>query len=500
LARRNKEYYPHQIEVNKMKAANMTKNDKMKISEFKPMKYEDFIDALKNAANKDSFKSNVEYASTLDEIRTKLSKCMAISDTNFKLTIPFSYDSIGVFVSDMSHENEGCQCLDCNRIRYREACRAAMQQEDRIRYREACRAAMQQEDKVKLNEIIQQEKLARATVVEWLINIDSKISLNDVVGNEKAKEAIIEAIIDPIDHADLFTAYGKATSKGLLLYGAPGNGKTMLVKAVVSELYKCKKLGSGMILVKGSSLASMWYGETERNIRKIYAYARAYYARYKIPLIVFIDEADSILMSRSINRQVDVSAVSTFLVEMDGLDTNCTFTILATNRSHVIDDAILRDGRIDRRIKVEQPSFEHMKILLDKLYSNYWKEISLKSNFNPKEAIEPEILTKHTMQLIINNKKSFGEIALNNKRELILANNFMSGAIIVGIVERAKMLAIKHDKNNAKYLGIQLKDVNLAVEQTFEEMLINEDTVAEYANNRYAVLQLLVKEKLNFLN
>ena len=199
---------------------------------------------------------------------------------------------------------------------------------------------------------------AREAVEDFIYPVSSSIDWSDVIGNDEAKQALLEAVEARVRNADLYSFYGMAAPRGCLLWGPPGCGKTMFAKAAASALAKLHGNDSEMLLVNGTSLQSMWVGETEKKIRAFFEFARAYRAKHGRSLVIFIDEADAILPSRNGSvARFEISNVSTFLAEMDGLKENAAYVILATNRPEAIDEAILRDGRVSHKVKVERPTF-----------------------------------------------------------------------------------------------------------------------------------------------
>ena len=206
---------------------------------------------------------------------------------------------------------------------------------------------------------------AREAVEDFIYPVSSSIDWSDVIGNDEAKQALLEAVEAPVRNADLYSFYGMAAPRGCLLWGPPGCGKTMFAKAAASALAKLHGNDSEMLLVNGTSLQSMWVGETEKKIRAFFEFARAYRAKHGRSLVIFIDEADAILPSRNGSvARFEISNVSTFLAEMDGLKENAAYVILATNRPEAIDEAILRDGRVSHKVKVERPTFSSGREIL----------------------------------------------------------------------------------------------------------------------------------------
>jgi proteasome-associated ATPase len=203
------------------------------------------------------------------------------------------------------------------------------------------------------------ENLGRAEK-HFQFNDELNINWNDVGGQIHAKAMLREAIEYPIIHADLYKSLGKKPIKGVLLEGPPGCGKTLLAKAAagaIAKLHESTNVLSGYIYVKGPEVLSKWVGEAEGIIRNLFNMARAHRQKHGYPAIVFIDECESLLSRRGsgISSDMDKTIVPAFLAELDGLNDSGAMVILATNRPDRLDPAVVREGRIDRRIRVERP-------------------------------------------------------------------------------------------------------------------------------------------------
>ena len=210
------------------------------------------------------------------------------------------------------------------------------------------------------------EMLSSTKSHEHYLDVVPELPWDKVGGQETALQAIKDAIELPLLHADLFRKFQHATPKGFLLYGPPGCGKTLIGKATAYNLTKQlrEKTGDEMqeyfMHVKGPEILNMWVGESERIVREIFATAREKRREGFMPFL-FIDEAESILGTRRASRYSNIlsTLVPMFCSEMDGIDSlNDVVIILASNRADLIDPAILRPGRIDRKIKVNRPNNE----------------------------------------------------------------------------------------------------------------------------------------------
>lgn len=188
------------------------------------------------------------------------------------------------------------------------------------------------------------------------------IKWDDIAGLEQAKEDLIEAIEMPHRYREMYKHYGKRPVKGLLLSGDPGCGKTMLGKAAANSLaaiYGAESAKTGFLYIKGPEILNQYVGQTEQTIREIFIDAGRHFDVHGYPAVVFIDEADAILAARG-TRSVGIgnTIVPQFLTEMDGLEDSKAIVILATNRPDVLDPAIVREGRIDRKVHVSRPDIK----------------------------------------------------------------------------------------------------------------------------------------------
>src|SRR6266850_5422244 len=275
-----------------------------------------------------------------------------------------------------------------------------------------------------------------------------------VGGQETALQAIKDAIELPLLHADLFQKFQHATPKGFLLYGPPGCGKTLIGKATAYNLTKQlrEKTGAEMqeyfMHVKGPEILNMWVGESERMVREIFATAREKRSEGFMPFL-FIDEAESILGTRRASRHSNIlsTLVPMFCSEMDGIDSlNDAVIILASNRADLIDPAILRPGRIDRKIKVNRPNREGARDVYRIYLTNDlpYDGALAKEAGNIGAAIDRLVERILEIQFARRDENKFLEITLRSgRKEILYRSDLLSGAIIASIVERAKGLAIK---------------------------------------------------------
>ena len=301
-----------------------------------------------------------------------------------------------------------------------------------------------------------------------------------VGGQEEALQAIRDAIELPLLHEELFQKFQHATPKGFLLYGPPGCGKTLIGKATAYNLTKQLRNKSGADMreyfmhIKGPEILNMWVGESERMVREIFATAREKRREGYMPFL-FIDEAESILGTRRASRYSSILAtlVPMFCTEMDGIDSlNEVVIILASNRADLIDPAILRPGRIDRKIKVKRPNKEGAReIYRIYLTDDLPYDAALLAGAESKTAaIDALIGRLLEMQFSKRDENRLLEVTLRSgRKEALYRSDVISGAIIASVVERAKGMAIKRAIASGKDEGISEVDLQVAYNAEYLE-------------------------------
>ena len=324
------------------------------------------------------------------------------------------------------------------------------------------------------------EMLARTKSHEHYLDVVPELPWGKVGGQEAALQAIKDAIELPLLHVDLFKKFQHATPKGFLLYGPPGCGKTLIGKATAYNLTKQlrEKTGAEMteyfMHVKGPEILNMWVGESERMVRELFATAREKRREGFMPF-VFIDEAESILGTRRASRYSNIlsTLVPMFCSEMDGIDSlNDVVIILASNRADLIDPAILRPGRIDRKIKVNRPNKQGAR----DVYRIYLTDdlpydgALAKEADNVGAAVEQLVERFVDWQFAKREENKFLEVTLRSgRKETLYRSDLISGAIIASIVERAKAMAIKRAIATQQEEGIRETDLQLAFNAEYTE-------------------------------
>ena len=324
------------------------------------------------------------------------------------------------------------------------------------------------------------EMLSSTKSHEHYLDTVPELPWEKVGGQETALQAIKDAIELPLLHPDLFEKFQHATPKGFLLYGPPGCGKTLIGKATAYNLTKQLRerarteMREYFMHVKGPEILNMWVGESERMVREIFATAREKKSEGYMPFL-FIDEAESILGTRRASRYSNIlsTLVPMFCSEMDGIDSlNDVVIILASNRADLIDPAILRPGRIDRKIKVNRPDKQGAR----EIYRIYLTDALPYDGVLAKEAdglgasIERLIERFVDWQFTRRDENKFLEVTLRSgRKEMLYRSDLISGAIIASIVERAKAIAIKRAIATQQDQGIRETDLQLGFNAEYAE-------------------------------
>jgi proteasome-associated ATPase len=315
---------------------------------------------------------------------------------------------------------------------------------------------------------------------EHFLDTVPELPWEKVGGQEAALQAIKDAIELPLLHGDLFKKFQHATPKGFLLYGPPGCGKTLIGKATAYNLTRQlrEKTGAEMheyfMHVKGPEILNMWVGESERIVREIFATAREKRREGFMPFL-FIDEAESILGTRRASRYSNIlsTLVPMFCSEMDGIDSlNDVVIILASNRADLIDPAILRPGRIDRKIKVNRPNKDGAR----DIYRIYLTDDLPYDGALAKEAAHIDEAIKRLIeryvdwQFLRRDENKFLEVTLRSgRKETLYRSDLISGAVIASVVERAKAAAIKRSIASGMEEGITENDLRVAFDAEYSE-------------------------------
>lgn len=325
------------------------------------------------------------------------------------------------------------------------------------------------------------ELLSTSEKREFYLEDVPELPWSQVGGQTDAIQGIKDAIELPLLHPELFDRFHYAQPKGFLLHGPPGCGKTLIGKATAFNLTRKLREETGQDMkecfmhVKGPEILNMWVGESERMVREIFTIAREKRKQGFMPFL-FIDEAESILGTRRAGRYSNIlsTLVPMFCSEMDGIESlNDVVIILASNRADLIDPAILRPGRIDRKIRINRPDKEGAR----EIFSIYLaKDLpldagALKAHDNDADATRAALIDSAIKTLFAHRDENrFLEVQLRSGRNVVLyRGDLLSGAIIASIVERAKESAIKRSIESKKDEGIGETDLLRSLELEFSE-------------------------------
>src|SRR5271168_4195830 len=331
------------------------------------------------------------------------------------------------------------------------------------------------------------ERIPKAEVEDLVLEEVPDVTYNDIGGLGRQIEQIRDAVELPFLHKELYREYALRPPKGVLLYGPPGCGKTLIAKAVANSLAKqvaaktadegAKEGKSFFLNIKGPELLNKYVGETERHIRLVFQRAREK-ASEGMPVIVFFDEMDSIFRTRGsgVSSDVENTIVPQLLSEIDGVEgLENVIVIGASNREDMIDPAILRPGRLDVKIKIERPDAEAAKDIFSKYVL---KELPLhpddmaENGGSPQATVEAMIQRTVERMYTESEENRFLEVTYaNGDKEVLYFKDFNSGAMIENIVARAKQMAIKQFLDTGQK-GIRVAHLLAACVDEFSE---NED-------------------------
>ena len=330
------------------------------------------------------------------------------------------------------------------------------------------------------------EKLPKREVEDLLLEEVPDIGYTDIGGLDTQIEAIRDAIELPYLYPKEYEEFNLSPPKGVLLYGPPGCGKTLIARAVASSIAERVRKESGndevrgyFINIKGPELLNKYVGETERKIREVFQKARDK-SREGFPVIIFFDEMDSLFRSRGmgISSDMESTLVPQFLSEIDGVENlRDVIVIGASNRQDLLDPAVLRPGRLDIKIKIDRPNQEGAK----DIFAIYltpglpFAESSCQQFDGDTQAVADHFIDEAVREMYATTDENrFIEVTYaRGERETLFFKDFVSGAMIENIVSRAKKAAIKRFiGSNGTDKGMCLEDLKAAIKEEYHE---NED-------------------------
>ena len=326
------------------------------------------------------------------------------------------------------------------------------------------------------------EKLEQPEVEHLLLQEIPNISYSDIGGLDSQIEQIADAVELPFLHADLFAEHQLPAPKGILLYGPPGCGKTLIAKAVANSLARKVASRTGddkgrsyFINIKGPELLNKYVGETERQIRLIFERAREK-SDEGWPVIIFFDEMDSMFRTRGtgISSDMESTIVPQLLAEIDGVEgLRNVIVIGATNREDLIDPAILRPGRLDVKIKIERPDANAARQIFARYLTSdlpiSQSDVESLGGGDTQQAVQQMVDQAVAEMYASSDENRFLEVTYQNgEKEIMYFKDFSSGAMIENIVRRAKKLAIKRLIDSGSR-GICLQDLLESIHQEFKE-------------------------------
>lgn len=330
------------------------------------------------------------------------------------------------------------------------------------------------------------EKLPQRELNDLLLEEVPDISYTDIGGLDSQIEAIRDAIEMPYLYPNEYKEFDLTPPKGVLLYGPPGCGKTLIARAVANSLAERIRQQSDrddirgyFINIKGPELLNKYVGETERKIREVFEKAREK-SREGFPVVIFFDEMDSLFRSRGmgISSDMESTLVPQFLAEIDGVDNlRDVIVIGASNRQDLLDPAVLRPGRLDIKIKIDRPNMDGAKDIF-RIYLTPelpFGNDELEKYDGDEHKVSENLINQAVDEMYATTEDNrFIEVTYTRgERETLFFKDFVSGAMIKNIVSRAKKSAIKRlISSEGKEKGLTLEDLKSAIREEYRE---NED-------------------------
>jgi proteasome-associated ATPase len=327
------------------------------------------------------------------------------------------------------------------------------------------------------------EKLPKSSVEEVVLEEIPDVTYENIGGLGEQIEALRDSVELPYIYPDVFAEHKLSPPKGILLYGPPGCGKTLIAKAVANSLAKSIEQRTGkettpyFLNVKGPELLNKYVGETEHKLREVFKKAREK-ASEDVPVVIFFDEMDSLFRMRGsgISSDMEATVVAQFLSEIDGVESLKNVIVIgASNRQDLIDPAVLRPGRLDLKIKVNRPDVEAAREIFSKYLTAdlpFHPSALAKYGDDPQKAVDGMIEETINRMYESSDENKFLEVTYaKGEREIFYFKDFASGAMIENIIARSKKKAVKRFIENQER-GIKFEDIIDSVNDEFKE---NED-------------------------
>ena len=324
------------------------------------------------------------------------------------------------------------------------------------------------------------EKLPRSEAEELVLEEVPDVDYEHIGGLQRELEQVRDAVELPFLHPHIFSEYKLSAPKGVLLYGPPGCGKTLIAKAVANSIAKKlghlagKEIRSYFLHVKGPELLNKYVGESERQVREVFKKAKER-AEGGHPVIVFFDEMDALFRTRGtgISSDIESTIVPQFLSEIDGVERLRNVIVIgASNRQDLIDPAVLRAGRLDVKVRVGRPDAAAARDIFSKYVSTDlpFAEDELERHGGDRQALVGQLtaLTVETMYAVSEENKFIEVTYANGEKEVLYFKDFASGALIEGIVSRAKKFAVKRVIAQ-EGTGLRSEDLVRAIREEFKE-------------------------------
>jgi proteasome-associated ATPase len=324
------------------------------------------------------------------------------------------------------------------------------------------------------------ERLPKSEVEEVVLEEVPDITYEDIGGLQEQLEQVRDAVELPFLYPELFAEHHLAPPKGVLLYGPPGCGKTLIAKAVANSIAKKlsdregKEVRSFFLVVKGPELLNKYVGESERQIREVFKKAKGR-AEEGVPVIIFFDEMDALFRMRGsgVSSDMESTIVPQFLSEIDGVERLRNVIVIgASNRPDLIDPAILRPGRLDIKIRIDRPNERAAREIFTKYLT---ADVPVHAEELKLDRGDAQAVLRRFTDLVVEEMYSqkdenrFLEVTYaNGEKELLYFRDFASGALIDGIVARAKKYAIKRLIATGER-GLKADDIVRAVRDEYRE-------------------------------